>query len=238
MAESIIYNEDCLIKMRKIPDKAYDLAIVDPPYGILNKTKRGRDFKFNMDEYGKWDIKPDDNYFNELFRVSKNQIIWGGNYFGQLWARSEYNKGFIIWDKNQPETLNNFSMAEMAWSSFDRPSKIFRYSVRKNSSKTHPTQKPVKLYKWLMNNYAEEGDKILDTHLGSGSSRIAAYDMGFDFTGFEIDESYFMAQEDRFTKHKSQLKLFGAGNTHVAPYPQVCDKDGTGTANCQGDLLL
>lgn len=126
-----ISNEDNMILMSRYPDKYFDLAIVDPPYGILNKTKRGGDYKFNMNEYSQWDIKPDQTYFNELFRVSKNQIIWGGNYFGELWLRSEYNKGFIIWDKNQPETLNNFSMAEMAWSSFDRPSKIFRFSVRK-----------------------------------------------------------------------------------------------------------
>jgi site-specific DNA-methyltransferase (adenine-specific) len=123
--------------------------------------------------------------------VSKNQIIWGGNYFGQLWQRSEYNKGFIIWDKNQPETLNNFSMAEMAWSSLDRPSKIFRYSVRKNRNKTHPTQKPIELYDWLLKMYAKEGDRILDTHLGSGTIAIACYNAGLSLTACEISENYY-----------------------------------------------
>ena len=130
-----ITNENNMELMSRYPDKYFDIAIVDPPYGILNKTKRGGDHKFNMDEYSKWDVKPDIEYFNELFRVSKHQIIWGGNYFGHLWANSPYNKGFIVWDKNQPESLNNFSMAEMAWSSLDKPSKIFYYSVRKNRNK-------------------------------------------------------------------------------------------------------
>ena len=202
-----VYNIDCMELLKNTPDKFYQLAIVDPPYGILNKTKRGGDHKFNMDEYSQWDVKPDDDYFNELFRVSKNQIVWGGNYFGHIWARSPYNKGFIIWDKNQPETLNNFSMAEMAWSSFDKPSKIFRFSVRKNRNKIHPTQKPVALYKWILSKYANSGDHILDTHVGSGSSRIAAYDAGLDFTGCELDYDYWLAQEERFNNHKKQYKL-------------------------------
>jgi len=202
-----VYNIDCMELLKNTPDNYYDLAIVDPPYGILNKTKRGGDHKFNMDEYSQWDVKPDDDYFNELFRVSKNQIVWGGNYFGHIWARSPYNKGFIIWDKNQPETLNNFSMAEMAWSSFDKPSKIFRFSVRKNRNKIHPTQKPIELYEWLLKMYAKQGDRILDTHVGSGSSRIAAYDAGLDFTGCELDYDYWLAQEERFNNHKKQYKL-------------------------------
>lgn len=177
--------------MSRYPDGYFDLAIVDPPYGILNKTARGGDRKFNKNEYSRWDVKPDDRYFNELFRVSKNQIIWGGNYFGQLWQRSEYNKGFIIWDKNQPETLNNFSMAEMAWSSLDRPSKIFHFSVRKNRNKIHPTQKPVELYEWLLKMYAKPTDRILDTHLGSGTIAIACYNAGIDLTACEIDKTYF-----------------------------------------------
>lgn len=186
-----ITNEDNAMLMSRYPDKYFDLAIVDPPYGILNKTKRGGDYKFNMKEYSQWDKKPNDSYFNELFRVSKNQIIWGGNYFGQLWLRSEYNKGFIIWDKNQPETLNNFSMAEMAWSSLDRPSKIFHYSVRKNRNKVHPTQKPIELYEWLLKMYANEGDKILDTHLGSGTLAIACYKLGYSLTACEISKEYY-----------------------------------------------
>lgn len=187
-----ITRENNIELMARYPDNYFDLAVVDPPYGILNKTKRGGDHKFNMDEYSKWDVKPDDSYFKELFRVSRNQIIWGGNYFGQLWTRSEYNKGFIIWDKNQPETLNNFSMAEMAWSSLDKPSKIFRYSVRKNRNKIHPTQKPIELYDWLLKMYAKEGDKILDTHLGSGTIAIACYNAGLSLTACEISENYYL----------------------------------------------
>ena len=188
-----ITREDNMELMARYPDKYFDLAIVDPPYGILNKNKRGGDHKFNMKEYSQWDVKPNNEYFNELFRVSKNQIIWGGNYFGQLWTRSEYNKGFIIWDKNQPETLNNFSMAEMAWSSLDKPSKIFRYSVRKNRNKIHPTQKPVELYEWLLKMYVNQGDKVLDTHLGSGTIAIACYNAGISLTACEISETYYMS---------------------------------------------
>lgn len=187
----LISRENNMNLMARYPDKYFDLAIVDPPYGILNKTARGGDKKFNKKEYSQWDIKPNDDYFNELFRVSKNQIIWGGNYFGQLWTRNEYNKGFIIWDKNQPESLNNFSMAEMAWSSIDSPSKIFHFSVRRNKNKIHPTQKPVELYEWLLKMYAKPGDRILDTHLGSGTIAIACYRSGYNLTACEINQEYF-----------------------------------------------
>lgn len=186
-----ITNEDNKKLMSRYSDKYFDIAIVDPPYGILNKTKRGGDKKFNMDEYSKWDIKPKDDYFKELFRVSKHQIIWGGNYFGLIWNHNKYNKCFIVWDKNQPEKLNNFSMAELAWTSFDKPSKIFRYSVRKNRNKIHPTQKPVELYEWILNMFAKKGDKILDTHLGSGTIAIACHRSGYELTACEIDKSYF-----------------------------------------------
>lgn len=186
-----ITNEDNLKLMSRYPDNYFDIAIVDPPYGILNKTKRGGDKKFNMEEYLKWDIKPKDSFFDELFRVSKHQIIWGGNYFGYIWGKNKYNRCFVVWDKNQPEKLNNFSMAELAWTSFDKPSKIFRYSVRKNRNKTHPTQKPVELYEWLLKMFAKKGDKILDTHLGSGTIAIACNKLGFDLTACEIDLNYF-----------------------------------------------
>ena len=186
-----ITNEDNLELMKRYDDNYFDLAIVDPPYGILNKTKRGGDHKFNMEEYLKWDIKPKKEFFEELMRVSKNQIIWGGNYFGHLWTQSEYNKCYLIWDKKQPETLNNFSMAEMAWTSLDKPSKIFTYSVRKNRNKMHPTQKPLELYEWILKLFANKGDKILDTHLGSGTIAVACYNAGVDLTACEIDKKYF-----------------------------------------------
>jgi len=183
-------NEDCLETMKRFPDNYFDLAIVDPPYGVLNKTKRGGDYKFNMDEYSQWDVKPSWEYFVELRRVSRNQIVWGGNYFGELWALSDYNKCFLIWDKNQPETLNNFSMAEMAWTSLDKPSKIFHYSVRKNRGKIHPTQKPVELYSWILKLFAKPGMKVIDTHLGSGTIAVACHKAKIDLFGCEISSEY------------------------------------------------
>lgn len=202
-----ITNEDNIKLMSRYPDKFFDLAIVDPPYGILNKTKRGGDHKFNMDEYSKWDIKPDEKYFKELFRVSKNQIIWGGNYFGNLWSRCKYNRCFIVWDKNQPETLNNFSMAEMAWTSIDKPSKIFRYSVRKNRNKTHPTQKPVELYEWILKLFAKKGDKILDTHLGSGTIAIACDNLNFDLIACEISKDYYEKALKKIKENNPKIEL-------------------------------
>lgn len=196
-----VYNEDNMALMARYEDKYFDLAIVDPPYGILNKTARGGDHKFNKSEYSQWDIKPDDKYFDELFRVSKNQIVWGGNYFPTLWQRSPYNKGFVIWDKNQPESLNNFSMAEMAWTSFDKPSKIFHFSVRKNRNKIHPTQKPAELYQWLLKMYAQPGDKILDTHLGSGTIAVACYIEGYDLTACEINKDYYNSALNKISEY-------------------------------------
>lgn len=161
---NVAYNVDCMEYMRTLPDKAFDLAVVDPPYGIgisENPVRQAHKAK-------KWDNKtPNSDYFKELFRVSKNQIIWGGNYF-----ELPQHKNFLIWDKGQP------------------------------------TQKPVALYAWIFRRYARPGDKILDTHLGSGSSRIAAYDAGLDFVGCEIDPDYFNAEEERFQEHIAQGNLF------------------------------
>ena len=215
---SIAENRDCMEAMAEFPDKFFDLAIVDPPYGInapnqsATPAQRKKGAKRLNEGGGKlknrtlnkskidWDNStPDNKYFKELFRVSKNQVIWGANYFEMPPTR-----GIICWDKVQP--WENFSQIEYAWTSFDFPAKLFRFDNR-TGDKIHPTQKPVKLYKWLLMNYAKEGYKILDTHLGSGSSRIAAYDMGFDFWGYEIDADYFRDQEKRFRQHTSQLTL-------------------------------
>ena len=189
---------DCEEYMKAIPDKFFDIAVVDPPYGLNKKSTHGsgklKARSLNKGNIHLWDIRPEKEYFTELFRVSKNQIIWGGNYFPLPPTR-----GIIFWDKIQP--WENFSQFELAWTSFDKPAAMIRLSTIGGASrekKVHPTQKPKELYHWLFNKYAVPGDKILDTHLGSGSSRIVAYKMGFDFYGTEINKEYFDAQEKRF----------------------------------------
>jgi site-specific DNA-methyltransferase (adenine-specific) len=201
MKQSNVYLEDCMIGMARYPDNYFDLAIVDPPYGINRNGMNMGNSVFNKDDK-KWDNSiPTNEYFIELFRVSKNQIIWGGNYFPL--PQSQY---FAIWDKGETMYGRDFAECEFAWVK-SGGTRIYKKSP-KQPERIHPTQKPVALYKWLLQNYAKQGDKILDTHLGSGSSRIAAYDMGFDFTAFELDKEYFEAQEKRFNQFKSQLKLF------------------------------
>lgn len=221
-----ITNEDCMELMSRYDDNHFELAIVDPPYGIgadkaqnqaaeqrkkaNGKTKAGRGWK----EYKKtnWDDSiPDDSYFVELLRVSKKQIIFGGNYFPLLWKHSN---SFIVWNKMQRE----FSLAdgELAWYSLkNKAMRIFDFSRgsaladnNKNGGRLHPTQKPVKLYEWLLMNYAKEGDKILDTHLGSGSIAIACHNLGFDLTACEIDKDYFDDAMKRLEQHKAQQRLF------------------------------
>lgn len=190
--------------MRGLPDKAFDLAIVDPPYGIGINHNMGRRKGDKNSNYKKvdWDsTPPDDGYFKELFRVSRNQIIWGANYFSM-----PPTKCFIVWRKPQISENVSFSMLEYAWASFDSTSKEW-IGMSNETDRFHPTQKPVKLYEWLLKNYAKEGDKILDTHLGSGSSRMAAYNMGFEFVGCEIDKDYFEKQEERFEHHISQIRI-------------------------------
>jgi site-specific DNA-methyltransferase (adenine-specific) len=213
---SEVTNEDCMEGMARYPDKYFDLAIVDPPYGIgysdvVGKKKKEHGWKERKSS--QWDLHtPSFEYFIELFRVSKNQIIWGGNYFDLKPTRC-----FLIWDKVQ---RINQADCELAWTSFSSSARIFQYArgnesgfapklkeIEKVFANIHPTQKPIALYKWLLHNYAKQGDKILDTHLGSGSSRIAGYEMGFDFTAFELDKEYFEAQEKRYKAHISQLKL-------------------------------
>jgi len=206
-----IYNQDCLVAMKQMKEEYFDLAIVDPPYGIgmgahsdfVSDRRGGGRKAFKKKE---WDKSiPSKEYFDELFRVSKNQIIWGANYFPQYLFGT---MGWIFWDKGQNLAQSD---GELAFSSFNRAFRrviINRRELQKEGT-IHPTQKPIKLYKWLINNYAQGTDcKILDTHLGSGSSAIAAYDMGYDFTGYEIDKDYFEASEARLNHHMQQGRLF------------------------------
>jgi site-specific DNA-methyltransferase (adenine-specific) len=195
------FNIDCIEGMKQYPDKYFDLAIVDPPYGIGDKFKGGKTGKMNFNEIVNkdWDKVPSDEYFAELQRVSKNQIIWGGNYFNLPPTRC-----FIVWDKIISEDFS-LAMAELAWTSFDKLAKIYKLQVPKNG-KIHPTQKPVKLYDWLLHNYANPNDLILDTHLGSQSSRIAAYKAKLDFIGFELDKEYFEQGNQRFEEFKIQFE--------------------------------
>ena len=216
MSKTIAYNIDCMEYMKTLPDKAFSLAIVDPPYGI---------------DIADWDNSiPTDEYFDELFRVSKNQIIWGGNYFSL-----PHTQAWLCWDKTFNDDVrgkkltkggcprDKMSDFELAWTSFkERKSKFIRFTQIGNligfgknikvdythRKKIHPTQKHILLYEWLLMNYAKEGDKILDTHLGSGSSRIAAHKLGFEFVGCELDKDYFEAQEERFKAETMQQSLF------------------------------
>lgn len=220
-----VFNMDCMEGMKAFPDKYFELAIVDPPYGIGegNKKNKTRSSFTGFGDSKKWvqakdygggefdDEIPSGEYFEQLFRVSQNQIIWGGNYMVKF---LEPSMGWIVWDKDNGEC--DQSDCEIAYTSFKKGLRKFtwrwhgllQHDMKNKEERYHPTQKPVALYKWLIKNYAKPGDKILDTHLGSGSSRIAAFDMGYDFTGYELDKDYFEASEKRFQQHKSQLKLF------------------------------
>lgn len=207
-----ITNEDNMELMARYEDNHFDLAIVDPPYGIdlanmnmgLGNTPKASKAKNRKWKPKDWDSEiPTKEYFKELFRVSKNQIIWGGNYF---------NLGvcgkFIIWDKEIPKGLS-FSDCEYAWTSYKGANKIFRYSAYRNKSeKFHPTQKPPTLYEYCLMNYAKEGDKILDTHLGSGSIAIACHNLGYDLTACELDKDYYEAATKRLAQHQAQLTIF------------------------------
>lgn len=199
---SEVYLMDCVAGLRHYPDKYFDLAVVDPPYGIDIETS-GTYFK--QFETKGWDTAiPSKEYFDELKRVSKNQIVWGGNYFLEYLGST---KCFLIWDKMIGEGMS-FADAELAWCSFKKPTRIKKLLSRNPQGKIHPTQKPEALYDWVYFNYAKEGDLILDTHVGSGSSRIAADKAGLNFVGFEIDEEYFNAANKRFDNFKSQTRLF------------------------------
>lgn len=209
---SEVYLMDCVDLMKHYPDKYFDLAVVDPPYGIdlanmnmgIGKSKKASKIKNRKWVSKDWDLSvPQMEYFIELFRVSQNQVIWGGNYFDLPPC-----KNYIIWDKEIPNGLS-FADCEMAWTSFDKAPKMFRYSAYLDKqSKFHPTQKPIKLYDWIFNKYSTEGMKILDTHLGSGSSRISANKNKLHFVGCEIDAEYFEKQEKRYKDFVSQTRMF------------------------------
>ena len=216
-----VHNSDCLLAMRKMKDNQFDLAIVDPPYMdnineymgmqkrldrvLLKKDKAYPNTIYQNVEHFK---KPNLKYFNELRRISKNQIIWGINHYEYY-----FGSGRIIWDKDNSGQFND---CELAYQSKSNSVRIFRWmwngmlqqNMKNKEIRIHPTQKPIALYKWLLKNYAKQNDTILDTHVGSGSSRIACWEMGFDFTGYEIDLDYWKAQEKRFKIVKDQQKLF------------------------------
>jgi len=214
-----ITNEDNMELMSRYPDNHFELAIVDPPYGIgfgaFNRTNKASDgTRIKADKYknSNWDDGiPTEQYFKELFRVSKNQIIWGGNYFPFIWSYG--GKGFIYWHKGNP--VPNFADGELAWTSFNKVAKQFNFRYYGNlegntssSKKHHPTQKPRQLYNWLLDNYAQPGDKILDTHLGSGSIAIACFERGFELTACELDKEYFDASIKRIKENTIQKSLF------------------------------
>jgi site-specific DNA-methyltransferase (adenine-specific) len=201
-----ITNEDNMELMARYEDNHFDLAIVDPPYGLGDKTTKGgcnRNSQVKFKEHS-WDNQiPSDEYFIELKRVSKNQIIWGGNYFPFLWDKS--CRGLITWDKMV--YIPTMSQIEYAWYSEDRLPKLVKIN-NNNRNRHHPTQKPVKLYEWLLMNYAKEGDKILDTHLGSGSIAIACHNLGYELTACELDKDYYNASIKRIKEHTQQIRMF------------------------------
>lgn len=209
LSESHFINGDCMDYMRYMPDKSVDLALVDPPYGIGAdgnlESDWGKHGGRKAHEKKEWDSeRPSGEYFGELFRVSKNQIIWGANYYPQYLFGT---MGWVFWDKGQDLKQSD---GELAFTSFDKAFRrivINRCELLKEGT-IHPTQKPIKLYKWLLSNYAKRGDKILDTHVGSASSLIACEEMGFQYVGFEIDADYYKAATERIAKFRQQGSLF------------------------------
>jgi site-specific DNA-methyltransferase (adenine-specific) len=200
-----IYNEDCLEALKKMGDNDFDLAIVDPPYGIeVNKMTLGGGKYKNKGKT--WDSEtPSQDYFDELFRVSKNQVIWGANYM--IDKIKKPSMGWIYWDKMNGDS--DFSDGELAFTSFKRALRSYKHHLSMDRSKRfHPTQKPIKLYEWILMKYAKEGDKILDTHLGGGSIAIACHNLGYSLTGYEIDKEYYDKASERIKQHQSQIRMF------------------------------
>ena len=209
---------DCMEYMKTVPDKYYELAIVDPPYGIGEDGGkcRTRGSKKTNGEKKMWDNnRPEKKYFSEIQRISENQIIFGGNYFADLLPPS---RCWIYWQKDMG---GDFADGELAWTSFNSVVKQFR-KRSETFNRIHPTQKPVALYKWLLKNYAKPNDKIFDSHVGSGSIRIACHDMGFDFEGCEIDKDYWEAQEERYNQHAQQQDLFSGYDMQKEIYQEAC----------------
>jgi len=213
-AMSTVYLMDCIEGMKRYPDKYFDLAVVDPPYGIGMDGGNVGYKGFNNFEKKDWDKEiPSNEYFAELFRVSKNQVIFGGNYFVLPPTRC-----YLVWDKGEGFYNRTYAECELAWTSFDTAVRKVKYKwhgflqgdMKNKENRIHPTQKPVYLYDWIFNRYASEGNLILDTHLGSGSSRIAAHKAGLDFVGFEIDREYYTSSNKRFTNYVAQGVLFSA----------------------------
>ena len=219
-----LYNKDCIKALKEMQDNQFDLAIVDPPYGIgVNKGGhslagngdfKGGNFNVKATKYvgGEWDNeRPNEEYFKELLRGSKNVIIWGGNYFADLLPSSSC---WIVWDKDNGTSYQ--ADCELAYTNFDTAVRKYRYrwwgllqeDMKNKEKRIHPTQKPIRLYEWLLMNYAKDGDKILDTHLGSGSIAIACHNLGFDLEGYELDKEYFEAAKKRLEQHQAQKRLF------------------------------
>jgi site-specific DNA-methyltransferase (adenine-specific) len=207
-----ITNECNMGLMARYEDNYFDLAIVDPPYGMGDVAKftprKSNCAKNIIHKETNWNNKPPKKeYFNQLFRVSKNQIIWGANY---MTNHLPISRGWIFWDKGY-ENTNNFSAGELAWTSFNKvliKHKLIHRIMPHSEPNIHPTQKPIKLYEWLLMNYAKEGDKILDTHLGSGSIAIACHNLGYDLTACELDKEYYTTAMKRIQRHKQQLTMF------------------------------
>lgn len=200
----VLINGDCMEAMKEYEDNYFDLAVVDPDFGLDSKISQGGTLAAKYKGFdGKLGGKPTKQYFDELFRVSKNQIVWGGNYFIDLLYPT---RCFLIWDKKA--RMRTLADCEMAWTSFDKNAKIFTHVRNTGEKRIHICQKPIALYEWIYTNYAKAGDKILDTHLGSGSSAIAAHKLGFEFVGVELNETYFEETLKRVKNHTSQKELF------------------------------
>ena len=223
------YNIDCMKGMKEFPDNYFDLALCDPPYGgvtqggyMQNRMSGGVAKNRNDYHLSLWQCeKPDAAYFKELQRVSKNQIIWGGNYFASMLPESQC---WLVWDKEKPEGVS-FADVELAWTSFNQAARIYHFAwngmlqgdMKNKERKFHPSQKPVALYKWVLSKFAKEGDTILDTHVGSASSLIACHEMGFKYVGFELDETYYKASKDRLENETAQMNLWEFG---LNPYQE------------------